>query len=56
MHAERAKIPSVQKITVVEENFSGPNNGRAIFSQTVIVNKSQGAIFSCSVRNIRPLC
>jgi len=52
----REEIAPVQYIAVVGANFSGPNNGGAIFSQTVIVNKSPGASFSCSacIKN-RPL-
>jgi len=39
------KIAPIQKIAVVGPIFSWPNNGGAIFSQTVIVNKSPGGEF-----------
>jgi len=39
-YSPRDKIAPVQKISVVGVNFSRPKNGGAIFSQTVIVNKS----------------
>jgi len=44
-YSPREKIAPVQKIAVVRANFSRPNNGRGIFSQTVIVNKSPGRVF-----------
>jgi len=44
----RENIAPVKKIAVVGATYSRPNNGGAIFSQTVIVNKSPGANFSCS--------
>jgi len=44
-YSPREKITPVQKISVVGVNFSRPNNGGAIFSQTVIVNKSPGCKF-----------
>jgi len=54
----REKITSIQKIAVVGANFSRPNNGGAIFSQTVIVNKSHaGEFFMLGVHEkIAPLC
>jgi len=46
----REKIVPVQKISVVGANFSRPNNGGSIFSQTVIVNKSpRGEFFMLGV-------
>jgi len=38
----REQIAPVQKIAVVGANFSRPNNGGAIFSQMVFVNKWPG--------------
>jgi len=39
-YSPRKKDSPVQKIAVVWANFSQPDNGGAIFSQTVIVNIS----------------
>jgi len=52
------KIAPVQKIAVVGSNFPRPNNGVAIFSQTVIVIKSPGVkFFMLGVHEkIAPLC
>jgi len=52
-YSPREKIAPVQKIAVVGANFLRPNNGGAIFSQTVIVNKPpRGKFFMLDVREI----
>jgi len=49
-YSPREEIAPVQKIAVVGANFSRPNNGRAIFSQTAMVNKSpRGECFTIAV-------
>jgi len=57
-YSPREKIAPVQKIAVVGANFSQPNNGGTIFSQTVIVNKSPGGeFFMLGVHEkIAPIC
>jgi len=47
-----------ERIAVVGANFSQPSNGGAIFSQTVIVNKSPGGKFIMLGvhEKIAPLC
>jgi len=57
-YSPREKIAPVQKIAVVGVNFSQPNNGGAIFAQTVIMNKSYGGeCFMIGVHEeIAPLC
>jgi len=44
-YSPREKIAHVQKIAAIGANFSRANNGGAIFSQMVIVNKSPGGEF-----------
>jgi len=44
-YSPREKITHVPKIAVVGANFSQPNNGGAIFSQAVIMNKSPRGVF-----------
>jgi len=44
-YSPHEKVAPIQYIAVVGAIFSRPNNGGAIFSQTVIVNKSPGGEF-----------
>jgi len=57
-YSSREKIAPVQKIALVGANFSRPNNGGVIFSQTVIVNKLPlGEFLMLGVHEkISPLC
>jgi len=57
-YSPREKIAPVKKIGVAGANFSRPSNGGAIFSQTVIVNKSPGDKFFMlgMHEKIAPIC